>query len=254
MDKYTTPKECKLCNRNKIHSIGQHISRCHKDITQEWYYNEFVRNSHVVPSCVICGKGTIFYVISRGYQKYCKDCNDSGKGRIETGKKNMELYNSIEGVTEEASIRLKNLHKVPEFYNSNVERQRILGRDKFIKMNAIKVNEIGYIERLSKFSWLDKCKKAKINLGHIYVVEKENYIKVGVAMKTETNKYINTRIKNSGGKIVFIYEGNVDIVANIEYEIKLKFKAKKEWINLSNLQEVISHINSFSLDVSNLDN
>lgn len=246
------PKECKICNRINVHSIGQHISRCHKGITQEWYYNEFIRNSHIVPACVICSKPTVFYVISRGYQKYCRDCNSSGKGKIKTGLDNMDKYNSRDGVTEAASIRLKNLHKIPSFHLANVERQRSLGKEKFIKLNKIQVNQLGYLERLSKFSWLDKCMKAGVYEGHIYIVKKENLLKIGVAMSDPTNKYIKTRIKNSGGEVLFIHKGHVSSIANIEYEAKIKFNAKNEWIDIINLQEVIDYVGSFELDVFHL--
>ena len=64
---------CKICNKkckNWI-SLGAHISKAHKNIIVEKYYNLYLKKSRREGKCKICRKLTKFMGLSRGYLKYC---------------------------------------------------------------------------------------------------------------------------------------------------------------------------------------
>ena len=73
--------ECELCNKefSSIQYLSIHISRKHKEITREEYYNKFLKKDNNDGFCKNCKKRTRFRGLD-GYSNYCNTkCSNSHK-------------------------------------------------------------------------------------------------------------------------------------------------------------------------------
>lgn len=71
--------KCKLCNKDfkNLNALSSHVTKSHKDITQQYYYDTFIRPIGHKNICPTCGKTTDFISIGYGYKTHCnKICSN----------------------------------------------------------------------------------------------------------------------------------------------------------------------------------
>lgn len=65
--------KCEICNKEykNLNGLSSHITKSHKDITQQYYYDAFISNNLAKHICPTCEKTTDFISIGYGYKKHC---------------------------------------------------------------------------------------------------------------------------------------------------------------------------------------
>ena len=65
--------ECKICHKDfkNLNGLSVHITKTHKYISQQEYYDKYLRPENYKNICPTCGKLTEFISIGYGYKTHC---------------------------------------------------------------------------------------------------------------------------------------------------------------------------------------
>lgn len=90
--------------------------------------------------------------------------------------------------------------------------------------------------RGDKTRFLNNCLRNNISLGIIYLMEIDNNIKIGICAYDEDRIYLKYRISYLKPKNLILYKGLVDIVSDIELDVKIKYDSIKgtEYFSIDN--------------------
>lgn len=233
-----------VCNICKVEtkSLKRHL-RSNHNITDEYYYNEYIRNSHYIPDCILpsCSNKVRFYNHVRGYNigccsnhtKMCQVQSESTrsikstkmKGRVispETrDKMSKSALNKI--VSDKTklimSIKRKEHNKTYEGKLSHSLRD---------KNNLLSLRDKGY------------------DLGILYIFNLRDCIKIGAL------GYISDNINPLGHKLWkykppswVAYSGSIEDIAEQEFLIKINNTSIKglEYFDLSIKDKIILELN-----------
>lgn len=86
---------CSICNLscNGIKALSCHLTKQHKDITKQQYYNLYLKSNEKEGKCVICENDTKFRNIAEGYSKTCSNRCTQLQPEIKEKIKNTFLQN-----------------------------------------------------------------------------------------------------------------------------------------------------------------
>ena len=65
--------QCKICNKcfKNLNALSSHVTKSHKDITQQFYYDTYIALQPTSRICPTCGQHTSFMSIGYGYKTHC---------------------------------------------------------------------------------------------------------------------------------------------------------------------------------------
>lgn len=165
---------CKLCKKDfkGFVGLGTHISTIHS-ITNEEYYNKFLKNEDGEGRCLKCEEETSFLDLRRGFRLYCsRSCMQSSQEII---KKKKDTYLKNYGVDNYAkSDKFKRTHN---FSKNNRKKANITCLERYGVENVSQIEDVKKKKRETSF---------------------KNY---GVSNYTKTEEYIN-EMKN--GRAAFM--------------------------------------------------
>lgn len=194
------------------------------NLTPSQYYNLIVYNDiDKKHYCKICGKELKLISIRYAYYETCsKSCSSSL-------------------VVKKLKSENRFIFDDPEFKKGNSSRAKL--RLANYQNHPIKSVEVHARSRRTHL--INKSKKHN-GLGYLYLAEcaDKSLFKIGATID------ISNRVKMdklNGSVITNIHEitsGNMEIIADVEYRIKLHFNQRGEFFNIERFEEVMNYIKS----------
>lgn len=89
--------KCEICKKEfkNLNGLSAHITKIHKNISQQKYYDTYLRSKDFKNICPTCGKPTDFISIGHGYKTHCNRlCSNSDPTLVTTRH---ETINKIYG-------------------------------------------------------------------------------------------------------------------------------------------------------------
>lgn len=109
---------CKLCGKDckNLNALSSHVTKSHKDITQQYYYDTFMKPIGYKNICPTCGKPTDFISIGYGYKIHCsRSCSNTDSNII--AQRHETLRNGIGHPFTRTEILNKCKSTIKEKYN-----------------------------------------------------------------------------------------------------------------------------------------
>lgn len=131
--------ECLICGKSYT-NLGYHISQAHS-ISPKEYYDKYLKKDHD-GICVVCGKPTRFYSLSKGYIRTCSsECNGKDELRKQKAEETLLSNYGVEVTFKSKEIQDKAKSTIMDRYGvDNVSKSKEI-QD---KIKATNLEKYGY--------------------------------------------------------------------------------------------------------------
>lgn len=187
--------------------------------------------------------------------KILKDRNSDPKFKLESSircKKMLEILNKDEGFVTRRKVRMKEyannpevksklskrfieMHKNPEFKISFSKSKSLLlstlHKDPEFKKihlnNLYKGNRDPSRMNNIRNAYLNKAISKGIKEGIFYIMESEDYIKIGITYFREDLRTLKNRVNEIKPLKISLFKGSISDICELEYNIKVKYEPIK---------------------------
>lgn len=201
------------------------------DISLSEYFNIVVHDeidkSHF---CVICNEKLSFVSLNRGFNRVCY--REACRRKLQ--RKNPEF---VEIMKNANSKFLTNLHKNKDFAKEHNIRCTQMMTDLH--------KDSSHLPNATKRGWLAYCRNRQIDNAYFCIIQltDSSKFKIGITINFQNRWSLNISKKNI--IVIDLHESSIENVAELEYQLKIKFIHQNEWIDSKYLDDVQLHMNNY---------